>query len=93
MKFKQLLLDHDERAISEAEPRGYLQGAFVELSDGSKHPVFFYDAGRLTQDLEEEVKRARPFLAEKGMIILEAVTVENMKRAVEALAEEGFFDR
>jgi hypothetical protein len=81
----------DARAAFEAEARGYWGHCTVELADGSMHPVAFYDAIRLGQDLDEECRQGRPFLAEKGLIVLQEVTKENMERAVTALAKEGFF--
>jgi hypothetical protein len=81
----------DERLAFEAESRGYLGGARVKRRDGSEHPVFFYDAIRLAQDLEAEAALGRPFIAEKGMIILTKVTLENMQKAIEVLDRNGFF--
>jgi hypothetical protein len=54
--------------------------------------VFFYDAVRLAQDLEEEAKAGRPFIAEPGLIVLERVTLANMEKAVRELYAQGFFD-
>jgi hypothetical protein len=56
------------------------------------HPVFFYDTVRLSQDLEEETKSGRPFIAEKGMIVVNDVTLANMMGAIRWLAKHGFFD-
>ena len=93
-RFPRLLFDFpfDEQTAFEAEARGYWGHSRVELNDGTVHPVVFYDPIRLSQDLQEEMARARPFIAEKGMIIVNAVTLENMEKAVEAMAQEGFFE-
>lgn len=81
----------DELIAQETETRGYWGLSYVELADGSQHPVAFYDSYRLSQDLEEEARQGRPFIAEKNLIVLQSVTLELMKRAVEQLAKEGFF--
>lgn len=81
----------NERDAFEAEARGYRSHVTVELPDGSMHPVVFWDAVRLRQDLEEEASRGNPYIAERGMIVLESVTLENMTMSVRRLAEEGFF--
>lgn len=81
----------DDRTAVEAEHRGYWGHSFVELPNGEKRPVVFYDATRLAQDLEEEAVQGRPFLAERGLIVLQSVTLHNMSKAVKRLAEEGFF--
>lgn len=76
----------------EAEARGYLSHVFVKLPSGAKVSVVFYDIVRLQQDLEEEAKLGRPFIADPGMILLENVTIPNMQAAVSKLFLEGFFD-
>ena len=92
--FPKLLFDYDydDRVAYEAQARGYIRGVTVETADGKRHPVFFYDPTRLAQDLVEETKLGRPFVAEKGMIVLNDVTLENMMGAVRWLARHGFFD-
>jgi hypothetical protein len=76
----------------DAQGAGYLSHVMVEFGDGRLYPVFFYDIVRLQQDLEENVKLGRPFIADPGMIVVEEVTPEAMKHAVEQLSREGFFD-
>ena len=83
--------EYDERLAYEAESRGHLGEVIVELADGSKHPVFFYDGVRLLQDLDAESNRGRSFIAERGMIVLKAITKDSMQNAVNQLAKEGFF--
>ena len=83
----------DERMAYESEAKGYLGSCEVELEDGSRHGVTFYDPARLAQDLQEEAKLGRPFIAEQGMIVLEAITLANMLAAVRKLVSEGFFKK
>ena len=85
-------VEFDERVAYEAEARGWFSGAHVELDDGRIHPVEFYSPIRLGQDLDVEAENGRPFIAEKGLIVLKGVTRENMEAAVEYLASVGFFD-
>ena len=82
----------DERTAYEVEMRGYWSHSFVKFDDGSCRDVVFYDPVRLAQDLEEETTQGRPFIAEKRLIVLNSVTVEEMQKAVNCLAKEGFFD-
>lgn len=93
MSFPKLMFTHPfgEREACEAEARGYLGYAAVELDDGSSIPVVFYDLVRLQQDLEEEILLGNPFVAEPGMIVVASVTRENMEKAVQKLFAEGFF--
>jgi hypothetical protein len=80
-----------EREAYEAEARGYLASAVVELETGQV-PVVFYDLVRLKQDLDEECAAGRAFLAEPGLIVVDSVTMTNMEAAVLRLHEENFFE-
>jgi hypothetical protein len=82
----------DEAAVDEAEAQGYLGYAAVELSDGTRNPVVFYDPVRLQQDLEVEAGEGRAFIAEPGMIVIPEVTPGRMQDAIERLFHNGFFD-
>lgn len=82
--------DFDERAAFEITLKGWLS-AQVEVENGQRYPVFFYDPVRLQQDLEEEAKLGRPCLAEPGLIVLPEVTVAAAQQAVEFLWQRGFF--
>ncbi len=82
----------DEAAAYDAEARGYLPYSSVELSNGARYPVVFYDPVRLQQDLEVEVGEGRAFIAEPGMIVVPEVTLARMQHAIERLLQEGFFD-
>ena len=68
-----------------------MPGATVELADGTRYPVFFYDPVRLRQDLDADASQGRPYAAEPGMIVLPAVTRAAIRQAVEQLVEDGFF--
>lgn len=84
--------EFDEREEMECRDRGYRSHVRVELAGGEQFPVVFYDAVRLQQDLADEAKSGSPFIAEPGLIVLPEVTRENMQKAVNRLAEEGFFE-
>jgi hypothetical protein len=82
----------DDRAELEMTDRGYLSHVEVELDDGSRYPVFFYDPIRLRQDLEEMSAHGVPVIAEPGMIVVPNVTKETIRIAIERLIEEGYFE-
>ncbi len=82
----------DEAAAYDAEARGYLAHVYVEFQDGSRCPVVFYDAVRLQQDLEEEAKAGRAFIAEPGLIVLPEVTLGRMQDAIAYLHKQGYFE-
>jgi hypothetical protein len=82
----------DAMAAHDAEVRGYLGYAAVELKDGKRYPVVFYDPIRLQQDLEVETGEGRAFIAEPGMIVIPVVTLVRMQEAVLRLCQIGFFN-
>jgi hypothetical protein len=81
----------DERAEWEVESKGWLQGVTVELADGARYSVFFYDPVRLSQDLQSDASQGRPYAAEPGMIVVPEVTREAIGEAVGQLVKAGFF--
>ena len=82
----------DEREAVECRDRGYRSHVWVNLANGERYPVVFYDSVRLQQDLKDEEKSGSPFIAEPGLIVLPEVTRENMEKAVCRLADDGFFE-
>lgn len=64
----------------------------VELEDGRKYPLFFYDPIRLAQDLETEVAQGLPFVAEPFMIVVPEITEAAMRTAISLLHKRGWFN-
>lgn len=93
-KFVRLVFEGgwSERDAYETPLRGYRSHVWAELEDGSRHRLTFFDVTRLSQELDDESKSGRPFLAEPGLVVLTQVTLANMEGAAQALAREGFFD-
>jgi hypothetical protein len=81
----------DELTAWEALSKGWYSGVTVELPDGTRYVVFFYDSVRLAQDLEAECACGHPYLAEPGLIVVPEITEEAMRTAVRGLFEQGWF--
>lgn len=77
---------YDERSAFETPMKGWRGDGIVELPNGDKYSVFFYDPVRLAQDFETE-----KVIAEPGLIVIEEVNMENMVAAVEKLWKIGYF--
>src|SRR5262249_14387129 len=75
----------DERAEWEMNARGCLSYSSVELPDGRRFEVDFYDPVRLRQELELGIPRGYPCIAERGMIVVPEVTREAILAAVDYL--------
>ena len=78
------------------EMKGYCNAVTVELENGDRYPLFFYEPGRLKQDLQSEINGmaqgwGRPCIAEVGMIVIPSVTEANIRSAVQSLYEDGWF--
>ena len=72
--------------------RGCLSHVLIELEDGSRYSVDFIDPVRLAQELKDYVRLNIPCFAEPGLIVLPAVTVEWIEKAVSYLHQRGFFE-
>jgi len=83
----------DARDECEAPQRGYFGEAVVELPQGKRVKVCFYDPIRLAQDLETVQASGEVCIGEPGLIVVPSVTLELMQRAVQQLYTQGYFDR
>jgi hypothetical protein len=63
----------------------------VETEDGRTFDLSFYDPVRLTQDLDEEVKRGREGITKKGLMVVPEVTRENIENAIRQAEADGYF--
>ena len=84
--------DFDDRAEWEMTDKGYLNGSTVELADGRKFAVFFFDPVRLRQELEMNCRDREPYLTEPGLVVVPEVTREVIHQAIEGLVREGYFE-
>lgn len=71
----------------EVESKGYFSEAKLAFA-GKLYPLHFYDAGRLSQEIESELQRGSAFF-EPNLIVLHSVTRENMNKSIEALVSSG----
>lgn len=72
----------------EVEAKGVFWDATVRVGDLTL-PVIFYDPVRLAQDVQEELA-VRPAFVARRLLVVPAVTVENMRRAVSSAPTEFF---
>jgi hypothetical protein len=82
----------DDRTAIDAKDRGVYDCVHVELPNGRKVEVGFYDPIRLGQDLESARVGGTTWLAIPGMIVIPEVTLELMQNAVDGLYHQGYFD-
>ena len=71
----------------EVEAKGWLQGV-VAVVDGRRYPLTFYDQTRLSQDVEEEIKRGPGFF-EPNVIVVRSVTREHIESSVAEIVTSG----
>lgn len=93
MRFRRLIFEGGYHPIDEHETpwRGYRSNVAVEMGDGTRYPITFYDPVRLKQTLDDEVSSGSPFFTEPGLVVIPVVNLENMQRAAGTLCEQGFF--
>lgn len=80
-----------ERRVDEARDRGYLSHVLAEIDGTRLYPILFYTIGRLQFELTASSKAGEPFIGESGMIVVEELTLEIMREAVQKLCHQGFF--
>ena len=83
--------DYDAQSEFETPLRGYLSEVEVEL-DGLRYRLFFIDPVRLEQELQSNVESGRAYFAEPNLVVLPEITTEAIKKAVEGLARDGYFE-
>jgi hypothetical protein len=83
--------DFDAREEYEMPLKGYFSGVTVELADGARYALFFYDPVRLGQDLAAAPRSGRAYLAEPNMVVVPEVTPAAIHEAIAGLVRDGFF--
>ena len=71
----------------EVTAKGWFPDASIEF-DGKRYRINIYDAVRLKQEVQDELDNSGMFL-EPNLLVLPAVTREQMELAVERLVESG----
>jgi hypothetical protein len=72
--------------------KGWFCHNYVELANGNRYQLCFYDLGRLSQHLQDNANEGNPFFIEVALIIVSEITIENMEKAVRAAYGQKFFD-
>jgi len=84
--------DFDERAEHEMRLKGWFGGVVVELQNGSRFELTFFDPVRMHQELSHSAQTGNPYFAEPNLVILPEVTSESIHKAVEGLVRDKFFE-
>jgi hypothetical protein len=82
----------DEHLADMVKEKGWCGLGVVELPNGTRMDLFFYDPVRLASDLESVLKSGGVCIAYPNMIIIPKVTREYMEAAVKQLYEKGYFN-
>jgi hypothetical protein len=83
----------DDLCEEEAPVRGFLEGADVEMEDGTRYQVYFITPTRLRMELDQLSRVGEPYYAEPGLIVIPEVTLEKVKQTLRALADKRFFQK
>jgi hypothetical protein len=71
----------------EVEAKGWLQGV-VAIIDGRRYALTFYDPTRLSQDIEEELRRGVEFF-EPNLVVVRSITRAQIESSVAAIVATG----
>lgn len=92
-KFPKLIfLDWQEGDDLSIRQKGCFLHNEVELWNGNRYQVCFFDKIRLVQELTHYETQGQPFFIEQNLIVLSEVTMENMQEAIIAAEKQGFFE-
>ena len=89
LRFVREFTELDEQ---EAQDRGYLSHVLADFGDGRLFPLCFYDSVRLQQDLKVRCALGKAFVADPGMVVVEEITLQVLKKVINQLCEERFFE-
>ena len=78
-----------ERLLDEAPDRG-CYSATIELANGDRFKVEYFDPVRLSQEVEAFLRQGSSF-AYAGVVVIPEVTLTNMEDSLERLVKIGFF--
>jgi hypothetical protein len=83
--------EYHERRELETPDKGWLSDVEVDLDDGSRYALTFFDLVRLAQELAEDAKAGRPYFAEPALVALPEVSTAAIQAAVPGLLQDGYF--
>ncbi len=83
--------DFDELRAFEMEQKGWAT-VHVELENGNRYRLNFYEPVRLGQELDDGIELGKPCFVELNLIVVPRVTVETIQQSVQYLLRIGFFD-
>lgn len=90
---KLVMLDWQDGDDLLIRSKGWFCHNYVELENGLRFKVCFFDQLRLGQELEANLLAGKPYFIENALIVLPELTIENMQKAIIEAARTGFFDR
>ena len=79
--------DGFEQYAWELESKGWFSGALLQLQ-GRRYRLTFYDPARLGQDIEEALRNGGIFF-EPNLVVVPAVTPQNMEEAAVQLVKQA----
>ncbi len=68
-----------------------MNGASLQLDDGTLVPLSFWDPVRLNQELKQDFASGKKFFTERNLIILPRLTEDAIRHAVQEVLAKGFF--
>jgi hypothetical protein len=89
---KLIFLDWQEGDEIVINQKGWFCHNVVELANGNRYQVCFFDKSRLVHELNYREGQGKPFFIENALIVLSEVTIENMKAAIIEAEKQKFFE-
>jgi hypothetical protein len=84
-------LDWDDWTAFDVQNKGWYEQAQLQLDDGTRVPLSFWDPVRLDQELQDHFASGKIFFAVRNLIVVPLVTEDAIRDAVRELLTKGFF--
>jgi len=82
----------DSLVLFELKSKGYLSGTILEINNGNKYTLNFYDSTRFKQDVDEELA-GDDFFYEENVVIIRKITKDNILVAVNNIVMKKTFEK
>ena len=89
---KLIFLDWQEGDEIVINQKGWFCNNVVELANGNRYQVCFFDKGNLIGVLNHSEEEGKPFFIENALIVLSEITIESMNAAIIEAEKLKFFE-
>ncbi|GGN27806.1 hypothetical protein GCM10010842_00990 [Deinococcus daejeonensis] len=85
--------DFDDAWLADITAREYFPEAIVSDVSGNRYRLFFITSLRLSQELKITIEKGiQNWFSEPGLVVVDEIDLNTIRRAINGLWEEGYFN-